>query len=192
MTGTSHTPAAHPTDWTIRLQEPPIPCRATLRRAAAERCEQDARADAEALFFFDGGDDFLKACALVGEIQRLTARPGARLPKKIAQLAAEVRDFDPSADRHRLDCGYYGTGRCDRGRCVFCGNQRQQRHCPICVERGRRGPQRSCSGRGISHQCHHAERHANAGGQLHVYRADCRWNGKRLPPVHDECGCGLW
>ena len=91
MTGTSHTPAAYPTDWTIGLQEPPIPCRAPLRRAAAERCEQDARADAEALFFLDGGDDFLKACALVGEIQGLTAQPGARLPEKIAQMAAEVR-----------------------------------------------------------------------------------------------------
>lgn len=91
MTGTNYTPATHPTDWTIGLQEPPIPCRATLRRAAAERCEQEARADAEALFFLDGGDDFLKACALVGKIQGLTAQPGARLPEKIAQMAAEVR-----------------------------------------------------------------------------------------------------
>ena len=91
MTGTSHTPATHPTDWTIGLQELPMPRRATLRRDDAERYEQEARADAEALFFLDGGDDFLKACALVGEIQGLTAQPGARLPEKIARLAAEVR-----------------------------------------------------------------------------------------------------
>ena len=91
MTGTSHLPAAYPTDWTTGLQEPPMLRRATLLRAAAERCEQEARADAELLFFLDGGDDFLRACALVVEIQNLTARPGARLPEKIARLAAEVR-----------------------------------------------------------------------------------------------------
>jgi hypothetical protein len=91
MTGTNYTPATHPTDWTTGLQEPPIPRRAIISRAAAERCEQEAQADAGALFFLDGGDDFLKACALVGEIQSLTARPGARLPEKIARLAAEVQ-----------------------------------------------------------------------------------------------------
>ena len=58
------------------------------RRSGAERNDGDPVLPAAA---DDGGDDFLKACTLVGEIQNLTAQPGARLPEKIARLAAEVR-----------------------------------------------------------------------------------------------------